>query len=56
LVGNEDSEYKRTLLDKLTTSFRVSAMCDDTLPLPVEPFDFIAALVVFSEYPRACPP
>lgn len=48
LAGNEDTEYKRALLEKLTASFAVKDKMLDGLPLPVEPFDFTAALVVFS--------
>ena len=55
LAGNEDTEYKRVLLDKLTTSFRVAVKRDDGLPLPMQPFDFTAALVVFSDVKARLP-
>lgn len=55
LAGNEDTEYKRALLDKLTASFAARTQGGPGLPLPIQPFDFIAALVVFSEVPAELP-
>lgn len=55
LAGNEDTEYKRALLDRLTDAFEVKASRDDGLPLPVEAFDFLAALVVFSNVKAELP-
>lgn len=55
LAGNEDTEYKRTLLDKLTAKFAVKTHAMAGLPLPVEPFDFTAALVVFSDVQAELP-
>jgi type III restriction enzyme len=55
LAGNEDTEYKRALLDKLTVSFATKAQSAAGLPLPVTPFDFTAALVVFSNVQAELP-
>lgn len=55
LAGNADTEYKRKLLDSLTANFRANVTTPDGLPLPLEPFDFIAALVVFSEVQAELP-
>lgn len=55
LAGNEDTEYKRALLDRLTAKFGVKSAREDGLPLPVEPFDFVAALVVFDQVQARLP-
>lgn len=55
LKGNEDTEYKRALLDELTAKFAVKAQTEAGLPLPVTPFDFTAALVVFSNVQAELP-
>ncbi|MCA0910998.1 DEAD/DEAH box helicase family protein [Qipengyuania gaetbuli] len=55
LAGNEDTEYKRALLEKLTDKFSVMPHTADGLPLTVEPFDFTAALVVFSNVQAELP-
>lgn len=55
LAGNADTEYKRKLLDSLTANFRANVTTPDGLPLPLEPFDFIAALVVFSKVQAELP-
>ncbi len=55
LAGNEDTAYKTALLQKLTDKFAVNAHTAAGLPLPVEPFDFTAALVIFSEVEAQLP-
>jgi type III restriction enzyme len=55
LAGNEDTEYKRALLDKLTANFATKGQAAVGLPLPVTPFDFTAALVVFSDLQAELP-
>ncbi len=55
LAGNEDTKYKSAMLNRLTENFRGDATRKDALPLPVKPFDFIAALVVFNEVQAKLP-
>lgn len=56
LAGNEDTEYKRALLDRLTAAFMANPMRPaGQIPFPAQPFDFTAALVVFSEVQAKLP-
>lgn len=56
LSGNEDTKYKRDLLDRLTAAFMASASrSSGELPLPAQRFDFTAALVVFSDVQAKLP-
>jgi type III restriction enzyme len=55
LDGNADTTYKRDLLDRLTAKFAVKPHTAAGLPLPVEPFDYTAALVVFSDVEARLP-
>lgn len=55
LAGNADTTYKDALLRKLTERFAVKPYTAAGLPLPVQPFDFTAALVVFSNVEAQLP-
>lgn len=56
LAGNHDTEYKRALLDTLTAAFvGKPAAAGGTLPLPIEPFSYGAAVVLFGDLEARLP-